>query len=344
MIKGLDFLGLGSRHWNVRETLAGFPQGFALGLFADETFGNLAAKNARVFLDSGKVSALRAQLHWSYTHELVPMDKLKKLAKQWEQIARLYQIPFYLSHSCEYSNRNKAEIKKRVNMVQDLAPTCFVVQTPMHSPVVQGGIIEVHGSKAKAKPGEIVSADGSSLPDINSAAWMAKNSLASIVFGWGFRFNLAKGGPPIPAPQRTASPDRNYIRAIVRTMEPKEAPPLHQPPGEVVEVKDPLLYKVLAEDTGDKRGNRPLIMLRKETPSVEVCTISGKSIGKFVYFAPYPNSTFRFYSGLPGGMNLYGWQIAERLKAESGTEWGYIKQGKKFFLVHFAFRSGYYQD
>lgn len=344
-ILGLDFLGLGSRHWNVDETLKAFPQGFALGLFGDDTFGPNAIKNTKRFLESGKVAAVRVQMHWSYQHQIVPTDKLKKLAKAWEAVARTATVPFYLSHSCEYSNNNKAEIRKRITILQQEAPSCFIVQTPMKSPIIPGFSLEQHGSKARAKAGDLVSADGSNVPDIDSAAWVQKNALASHVFGWGYRFNLSKAGPKIPAPDRKAYPSAEYIKGIIRCMLPKEPCPVHAAPGKVAAIKDPLLYKVYAEDTGDKRGNRPLIMLPKKTDRVQICTLQGAILGQFIYFGSYPNGTQRFYSGLPGGLNLYGWQIAERCRDVSGSEWGYIKQGNTFYgPVHFAFRQGVFRD
>lgn len=342
MMLGLDFLGLGSRHWDLQASIKAFPQGFALGLFADETFGPNAIKNTQLFLESGKVAAVRAHLHWSYQHKIIPLEKLKKLAPKWESIARAANIPIYISHSCEYSESNKKEVVKRVSLLEKLCPSCFIVESPMHSPVSGKHIIEQHGTKANAKPGDIVSTDGQNLCDINAAAWVKKNAAASIIFGWGQRFNLSKAGPTIPAPERKATPSVEYIKQIVSNLLPKgELPPF--PVSPVRPIKDPLLYKVMAEDTGDARGNRPLVML-KGSSRVQICTISGDVIGEFVYFGNYPNGTKRFYSGLPGGMKLYGYQIAEQLKQKSGTEWGFVKQGGVFYgPVHFAFRVGYYQ-
>lgn len=343
-ILGLDYLGLASKHWNVAESLSAFPQGFALGLFGDETFGPNAVKNTKIFLDSGKVAALRIQAHWSYQHEIVPTKKLKRIAQQFEAIARVIPIPTYISHSCEYDEDSKSEIRKRITILQNEAPSCFIVQTPMHSPVIKGFTVEHHGRKARAKAGEFVSADGTNLCDINAAAWMKKQALAAHVYSWGIRFNLSKAGTNPPAPERKAVPSAEYIRQVISNMLPKSECPAHTAPGKVVKIKRPLLYKVMAEDTGDKRGNRPLIMLPKKTGSVEVCTLQGAVLGRFIYFGGYPNGTHRFYSGLPGGMNLYGYQIAERCKDASGSSWGYFKQGNTFYgPCEFSFRQGYYQ-
>lgn len=344
LMLGLDYLGLGSRHWNVAESLKAFPQGWALGVFADDTFGPNVIKNTKALLDSGKVGAVRAHMHWSYQHKIAPLDKLKKLLPKWEQLAQQYHVPFYISHSCEYSENNRAEILKRVNLVKELAPSCFVVQSPMHSPVISGYMVEEHGSSAVALPGGIASTDGSNLSDINASAWVKKNSAAALVFGWGIRFNLAKAGDPIPAPERKAFPDANYIKQVVCNLLPKGECPAHTAPGKVIPFKKPLLYKVMAEDTGDKRANRPLVILPEKGASVEICTLSGAIFGRFLYFGGFPPNLHRFYSGVPGAMNLYGWQIAQRCKDISGTEWGYVRQGKKFYgPINFAFREGFYQ-
>lgn len=344
---GLDHLGLGNKHYKLSECIAAHPQGWALGCFA-RTFGD-ALPNVRKFLQSGKVPAFRLQAWWHNGHEMPSIDWLKKELPRWEALARQFpSVKFYISFACEYRSKDKAKILKCLNLVKQLCPSCIPVQTPEGgSSTVPGFIIEKHGKDAAVKAGQIASTDGHDIYNIDASSWMEKNAQAEITFLWGARFNLRDATLPMPPPpDRTASPGVNYIQSIVRLAFPKGPMPTPIFQGEVIPVKKPLLYKTHGEDApGDaKRDNRPLIMLPKKTPFVEVVTFAGQSIGKFMYFGGYPNGTHRFYSGLPGGLNLYGFEIAERLKQISGYEWGYFKQGKKFYgPVNFAFRRGYFQ-
>lgn len=343
---GLDYLGLGSKHWKVEESLQAFPDGWALGCFGGTTFGKLALTNVRRFLQSGKVKAFRLQAWWDNGHKIAPLEFLKKELPKWEALHQEFPgIPFYISHSCEYSEKSIDQIRLRVDAIKRLCPSCIPVQTPMHSPVIPGYMTEEHGQNATAKAGQIASTDGQSIYDIDAERWMAANVNAEITFLWGARFNLRDGTPNMPPPpERKAYPDFKYIQSIVRLAYPKGAKP--DAIFESTPIKKPMLYKTHGEDgPGDaNRDNRPLIMLPKRSDKVEVVTFSGASIGKFIYFGAYPNGTFRFYSGLPGGMNLYGFEIAERLRQISGYEWGWFKQGSKFYgPVHFAFRRGYFQ-
>jgi len=345
---GLDLLGLASKKWKVGETLKALPQGIAIGLFADDTFGPLAIPNTVKLLESGKVNSVRAQLHWDYGHKIVPMDKLRALLPKWESLAKKYpQVKFYLSHSCEYKESSVVEIKKRTSLVQQLAPSCISVQTPMKSPIIpDGGIVEVHGQQP-GKAGQLCSTDGEALFNMDAEKWNNASQYAAIRFAWGERCNGAEAHNTLKPQQRTAFPDAKYLKSLLRLMAPKGIPPTPVfDAAAIVPVKKPLLMKSHAEDNpGDSvRDNRPLLMLKQKTPEVSIVTFDNKVIGKLKYFAPYPPDLYRFYSGLPGAINLYGYEIAEKAAQISGSEWCWVRQGKKYFgPIHFAFRVGYFQ-
>lgn len=63
-----------------------------------------------------------------------------------------------------------------------------------------------------------------------------------------------------------------------------------------------------------------------------------------VYFAPYPPNLSRYYSGLPGAIGLYGYEIADKALKLSGSAFVWIKQGNNYYgPVHPSFRQGYFQ-
>lgn len=346
---GLDLLGLGSKHWPVKKSLEVFPDGWALGCF-DTTFGDVRS-NAKKFVQSGKVGALRVHIWWSNSHKIVPLDHLKKRLPLWEQFAKAHPtVPVYISHSCEYDEQSGVEIKKRVNMVLDLAPTCRVVQTPMNSPVVPGFLVEEHGTKASVSSDGIASADGQNIFDLDAENWVQRNKDGELCFLWGARFNLREAGEAPPPPQRTAAPSPDYIRGIVRLAYPSGVAP--SPAFPVEAWKKPLLWKTYAEDSpgeGDKRSNRPVAILSHKASHVDIVLASGTKIGRLAYYGAFPGGMHRYYSGMAGGIGLYAYQIGQKAMAVGGSEYIWLKLGKgnsaKFYgPICAPFRSPFFQS
>jgi hypothetical protein len=348
MIPGLDFLGLGSQHWKLKQSIEVFPQGWALGCFA-QTFGD-ALPAARKFLASGKVSAFRLQAWWSDSHKIAPMDFLKKELPRWEKLAREFpHVRFYISHSCEYSEADIKQIRKRVILVQALCPSCEVVQCPMHSPVVKGvGLIEQHGTKSEPKPGHIVSTDGQAIFDQNAANWMALHQDALINFLWAPRFNLREAHNTLPPPARKAFPTKRDILSVIRLASSPGIAPSPVFAADVIPFKKPELLKTHAEDqqgNTDARANRPLVILKKKTKFVEVVTFTGQVLGKLTFFGNFGEGLYRYYAGHAGGIRLYGYEIGEKAKQASGSEFVWFKQGNKYYgPVNPAFRVPFYQQ
>ena len=344
---GLDYLGLANKNWKVKESLAAFPSGWALGCFA-RTFGD-AMPNVKTFLDSGKVAAFRLQAWWDNGHKIAPLAFLQAELPRWEMLAREYpHIPFYISHSCEYSEQSLPVIRKRVDMVRKLCPSCKVVQAPYKSPIVKGEILEQHGSKLATNPGGIVSTDGISICDIDARSWINQHSTAEITFLWAPRFNLREAvKPPAVQPlphKRTAYPSREYIKGIVWLANDPKSPPA--PSFEARPLKKPELWKTYAEDSPgeDSRHNKPLALLKNKTESVDIVTYNNKKIGSLKYYGTYSGGLFRFYSGLPGGSGDYAFQIAKKAIEESGSEWVWLKQGKTYIgPIPAGFRVPFYQ-
>lgn len=350
MIPGLDLLGIGSKKWNMKQTIKGFPQGFALGLFADETFGPLAIKNTTKLLKTGKVGAVRAHLNWAGpnpSHALPPLSKIKKLAPKWEALAKQFpSVQFYISPTCEGKSNDKAKIKELLDLTASLCPSCSIVWSPMQSPSIPGYITEVHG-KAVAKTGMIASYDGGTkgeaLFDIDAAKWVKQQGDAIMAFAWGALCNMAEAHNTLPPNKRTASPDAGYIQSLARLFDDPGVAPT--PSFPVTPLKKPQLFKTHAEDSPgkDKRHNRPLVILKEKLPHVELVTKDGAVLGKMRYYAPIPPNQ-RYYSGNPGSIGLYGWQIADKALAVSGSPYVWIKVGGKFYgPINPIFRTPYFQ-
>lgn len=348
---GLDFLGLGSKYWNVEESLAVFPDGWALGCF-DSTFGDVVP-NLKKFLQSGKVSAVRVHLWWSDAHIIAPLSVIKQRAPVYERLALEFpSVKFYVSHSCEYNEKDKKAVQTRVNLVNQLARHCIVVNTPLPgSATVAGVTTERHGDKALGFAGDFVSTDGQNIYDINAENWVNRNRKADITFLWGMRFNLREnthpGQKPPPPKERKAAPPKGYIKGIIRLAYPEGTPPPFEGKGTVTPLPEKSLYKSFAEDSqgsNDPRELKPVLIIPPHDSAAEILTCKGESIGKFIYFGEYQKLS-RYYSGVKAGINLYGYQIAEKAKQKSGSEFVWFKCGSKIYgPVNPAFRAGYFHN
>lgn len=346
-MRGLDLLGLGDSDWNLKSTIKMWPKGFALGFFADDTFGKDVMKKVTKLIERCEIPAIRAHLNWSDNHSLPPLSKIKKLAPKWEAFAKAHpSVRVYVSPTCEGKSNNKAAIKAMLDLTASLCPSCIVVQSLFQSPTIPGYMIEKHG-KTKVGAGQIISYDGGvkgeSLFDIDALAWANANSAAEIMFSWGPRCNGTEK-TKLPRPKRTAFADGNYIRGLARLLQAVGSPPT--PTFAATPLKKPLLFKSFAEDQDgpNKRDCKPLIILPKKTAFVEVVTFTGAKLGKFMYYGGFPPNLHRFYSGMSGGMDMYAWQIEALALQKSGYPWFGIKQGNTYYWPLNAFRSPYFQQ
>ena len=352
---GQDYLGLAHPSFPVKQATELTPAGTAIGAF-DDPFGDVIPA-LRTMLASGKFPAVRIHAHWDNGHKIVPLKKLKAKLPRYEKLAKDFPtVKVYVSHSCEYKESKVTEVQKRVDLVRKLCPSCIPVNACWTGATIPGVITETHGTKAKAKAGDLVSTDGDNIFDIDAEAWVTKNARAEIIFLWGARYNLREAAKPdqkVPDPKnRNAAPSGRYIQACIRLGSPKGTAPQPTFTGKITPVKDPILWKTFAEDDqepnpadpDDPRENRPVFICPSKAKSLDVVTFDGKSIGKIMLGGGFPPNLSRYYSGGPGGIGGYGAEIAQKALKSSGSEFVWLKDGKTFFgPVNPAFRQGYFR-
>lgn len=351
---GIDALGMGSNNWNIRETIKGWRRGVALGLFADETFGPKALANAQALVNTSLVPAVRAHLNWqgpNPSHALPPLSKIQKLAPKWEQFAKTNRgVRVYVSSTCEFDSRDTKAIKAMLDLTARLCPSCTIVQSPSgKGATVPGYMIERHG-KVSVGAGQIASYDGGvkgeGLFDIDAAKWVAGNAASEISFAWGPLCNMAEAHNTTPPNQRRSSPSAGYITSLIRLFDAPIVPPT--PAFPVTPLKKPFLYKSHAEDSPgqDNRNNKPLFIAKPKAGAIELVTFQGATVCKFPYapnVGPFPPDLFRWYSGNPGGPNLWGWQIVDKAQQMSGYPHVWIKLAGKYYQINPIFRGNFYQ-
>ena len=344
---GYDYLGLGSKHWDINATLRATPEGSAIGCF-DSTFGP-ALPNLKKLLQSGKYPTARIHLWWSDSHIICPNSIIKSRAPAYEKLAKEFPaIKIFLSHSCEHNETNPSIVRTRLEYIESLAPHCIPVNCIWRGALLEHEINEKHGSNINLPGDYITSTDGLDIIDIDSERYLKDTSRAIISFLWSHRFNLRQEGLPLPKPlERAAAPSREYLEGIVRLSRPAGIAPPKEFPGEVTRIQDPMLYKTFAEDKlgqNDPRANRPLLISRKKSASMDIITYRGQVIGKFAYYGGFGAGLYRHYSGYAGGIGLYGYQIAEKALAVSGSEFVWFRSGNKIYgPVNPAFRTGYFR-
>lgn len=217
---GIDYLGMGSKYWINKRSIDLTPAGLAIGCF-DTTFGNVIP-NLRVHLQSGKFLAVRVHIWWHNAHTIVPKLVLKDRLPKYEKLAQDFpNIRVYISHSCEHYEQNKKEVKKRMQLIENLAPSCTPVNAPSgKGAIVPGYITEYHQhDNPHAFPSPyIVSNDGEEIFKMDYAKYIqVHKNKAELVFLWGYPFNLRDvgEGKSVPPPKRTKVPKPKYIKSVI---------------------------------------------------------------------------------------------------------------------------------
>lgn len=349
MIPGHDLLGLGHKKFPVQRCINLIPAGNAIGYFDDpqNTFDD-PMKNLKKLMASDKYTVFRAQFHYSSKHDLISMDKLKRILLRYHKLSTDNpHLKFYLSHSCEHQNPNKSEVRRRMEMIGELAPKCIPVNSVIkNGALLDGYINEKHGDTT-VNQGWIVSHDGTNCYDIDMESWKERNKAALIQFMWAYPYNLREIGDPGQAPpppdNRTRIPTKQDMESIIRLQSPiGEAPPW-EGPGRAKKITQKEIFKTHAEDSqgaSDPREQRPVWIVGEKVNFFEIVTFENKIVGKLMYGGTFSGGRYRYYAGLPGGIKLYGYEIGRKAHALSGSEFVFLKGKSVWGPINPAFRAG----
>lgn len=357
-VECLDLLGIGSPKWDMKSTLNSFPKNFGIGYFGDgwpHAFGNPNKKIESIITRFG-CPLVRCHVWWDgrnlvSQHAPAPLDFLTQHVPTCEKLALKFpNTRVYVSPSCEYRTNSISYIEEMVGIVQRLAPHCTPILTPEgNAPTLPGIAKEFHGNHISAGPGDFASWDGQSCIDGDIVSWKKHNAHAEAQFLWVDLFNMKEAHNTLTPDNRTASPNSKDYQSVIRLSTTIGEAPVPQFSGIIRPFEKPYLYKVWAEDMpgNNPRDKKPLIIIKSNTKSVDLVDYKGKKLGSFIIYdkpGTYPGGLTRYYSGLPGGMNVYGWQIADKCVTQSGSPWGWFKAGSVYWgPVNFAFRRGFFQ-
>lgn len=351
---GLDLLGLAHKLFPFRMILREVPVSTPIGWFWN-TFGHSEDRFKKLLEEGYKT--FRIQVWWADSHAIVPVNVLRVCLEEIQSIVKNYpDITLYISPSCEHAEDNTMEVRRRLELVREIVPLARPVNNPWkgRGADVPGYLTEYHGGN----PGrcDLASTDGTNIYDINASSWVeAYGNKPHPCFLWGARFNLREisdpGQKPPPIKDRKAAPSLGYVRSILRLLHPIGAPP--DVSFQSRPFRSPNIYKTHAEDdqepnenTPDElRENRPVLIIKPNVNSVDILNAHRKVIGRLARYGDYPGGFHRYYAGVPGSIGLYGYEIGNKVKKGTGSEFVWFRAGTTILgPVHPAFRQGSYRS
>lgn len=346
---GLDLLGLGSKYWPMVATVdAKIPKGTPLGFFGCKTFGNLAVKHAHALIQSVQPSKVRIGV-WT-EHVLIKAKRLANICRRWELVALEFPATnFYLCFTTEHKCRDEKKLRELVAIIRKHAPHCIPVNNPLPGyKLLDGEVNETHGDQP-LKGQYIASMDGRGFEatDFNAMRFVNRHRNAIMVLSWCGLFNMNDGNQPENPAQRKSGPSSKYIRAALAASFATGVAPKPTFSGKVTPVEAPLIYKNMSQGVGDHRENKPLLINTSEAKALKVITYNGKILGQFPLFDDFLGKWWRHYStGVAGGgMDLWGYEIADKAQRISGSPWIFFTDGKMTFgPIHPAYRQGLFQQ
>lgn len=368
MAINLALLGLGSKHWPLKATLAalkGSSEPWGIQVFDDfpGLFGD-PRPALRKLLATGKIDFVEVQLSYTKTHTLTPMDFIERRMPVWREFARQFpNTTFMVSHTTEHMEREKKLLWQRMGAIRGGGEI-----NPINNPepgkgaILDGETNETHGMDTLRQIDYLASMDGwDAMGRTDTFTFLKNHRLAERSFVWCSRFNMQDGTQyydyeearkanrapkdAFPPAIRKGAPSLKHLRSMIAASDLFCLPPAKSP--SLIEIKGPHLYKPFSQDTNDGRLDMPVLIVKGSKKPFEVVAANGKVLGIFEYYAPFTGGLSRYYSGQTKGraksMNLWGFQIANKALKVAGTPWVYFRQdGKNYGWVHPCYRFGYF--
>lgn len=177
---------------------------------------------------------------------------------------------------------------------------------------------------------DIYSFDGVDATDSDIRKWVDSTSRAKIAYVWSRVYNCRHQGNWEDPRRRTACPRERDFELLSHLTDSRPARPSGIPGCQ--SFKAPNTWKPLSEDkgTGDPRANLPVLLANLGKGNTQIFASNGNPIGVLRVFAPTTSTGLgRYYSGLPGALNLSGYEIEKKAVKVSGSPWVYAKQGSR---------------
>lgn len=247
------------------------------------------------------------------------------------------EIEWWASPYLEQDIKDPAVINQACSTIHSVCPTCHCLNSPFTGARPSGIPVELHGTQSKAFS---VSADGSSIFDGDTLKndgnnFQFRNAGTSQTYAWWNALNNRCTGEHsfTPIINRTERPEAWQFQLANHLMTTDEdAKPANPPQCKSVrevngaEIVKPTAEKYCNGSKDDGRGNKPLLIIRKNGKrgdKLNVYNTTGTLVGCFAYFGPYTRpGTYRWYMGSCSGQNA--WELYTDMKSQ---EWAFADLG-----------------
>lgn len=311
MIFGLDLLGAAMfEDVAVRE----FPEGWALGIFANE-FGD-ALPVVRKIIKTGRCKYVRVQLTWSrnnHTYTDAHFHLAKKEAARYEKVAiNNPDVKIELSTFCEHNLPNPDLYHDEIAKI---APHCFIVNSPWEGALSKKYKNEVHGGHDAPRGKFNFSFDGTGCVDVDMPTFLKRHQKAEVFFFWTYQFNGKRNGavlddegkplPYIPPTKRLFWPTGDLMDSVIF---------LHKPKGEA-RLGSKTTHKSHSDQQNPEpvgRELKPVVITPRKSSRLEYVAENGQVVGILPYYDTFKDGRHRYYA------QSMGYQIAEKARRIQG--------------------------
>lgn len=358
---GQDYLALQHQRFDVRSASQVLAPGTPVGVL-DKTFGE-GADHLKFILDSVRPKFVRVHIFnttcvrnqncgryeivYGYTKKSLDeaiRRRDRRLLEAFRKRVAIYkalaggasETRFIISPALEH-DLSKEAWRILADNVLAVWPDVQLDNSPDGGIDVErykGAWIERHGTSPQAGA-DIVSTDGAEVTDTNIRALKTRTKLSKIVFAWSRGFNCRSNSPTFVDPRaRKDCSDRGVLDEVSHIFVERGTPPAYSGGAACQGFKSPSTWKPLAEDTGngDSRANKPVLIIRGfKNATVLVQDSRGNKVGSLGYYSNYLNVGLRYYSGFRGGDNASGYNYETRARANTGSPYVWLRQGKTCF-------------
>lgn len=269
-----------------------------------------------------------------------PTD-LKEITRRAQTVNKLAvkypNIEWWVSPALEHDVKNEQTVIKMLEAVTKGCKTCKPINSPYSGVKTKKYPLELHNTKVSAFS---VSSDGSSAFDGDNLPRSVDNSdfehrIAGsyTTYLWINELNLRCSGEKnfVPPLSRTNRPTSDLFNQLYQLSKPSDRMP--PPPSvckQTTSFKRGEIYKTNAEaycngqvEQGDKRGNKPLLILQKggkRGDKLKVLNPDGREVASFCYYGAFEGNTHRWYMGNCSGQSSY------QLYTQMGNrEWAFVQ-------------------
>lgn len=247
------------------------------------------------------------------------------------------EIEWWVSPALEDDVRDVNKKRQMLEAAKAGCPTCKIINSPFTGAKPDGYPIEKHGTKVSSFS---VSSDGASVfdgdnlrSDDNGFEHRISGSYTTYV--WFNELNLrCTGEEHAPPPKlRTAKPTYDLFYQAYLTTFPEASKPPNPPQCREVrdiqkgkEITKPNAEQYCNGQQKDKRGNKPLLIIKKagrKGDKLNVLRSDGQKVAQFCYYGTYKDlpGTHRWYMGDCSG------QTPAELYNILNSEWGFLYLG-----------------